>query len=59
MLAAVKTQCHIPAVLLSNGVFFHRAAVREAAGQADIVKVSLSAWDQASFEWINRPHADR
>jgi wyosine [tRNA(Phe)-imidazoG37] synthetase (radical SAM superfamily) len=56
VLAAVKTQCHIPAVLLSNGVLFHRAAVREAAGQADIVKVSLSAWDQASFEWINRPH---
>lgn len=58
VLAAVKTHYHIPAVLLSNGVLFHRATVREAAGQADIVKVSLSAWDQASFEWINRPHPD-
>ena len=58
VLAAVKTQRHIPAVLLSNGVVFDRAEVREAAGQADIVKISLSAWDQASFEWINRPHPD-
>jgi wyosine [tRNA(Phe)-imidazoG37] synthetase (radical SAM superfamily) len=30
--------------------------VREAAGQARVVKVSLSAWNQHSFEWVNRPH---
>jgi wyosine [tRNA(Phe)-imidazoG37] synthetase (radical SAM superfamily) len=29
--------------------------VREAASAATFVKVSLSAWDQASFEWVNRP----
>jgi wyosine [tRNA(Phe)-imidazoG37] synthetase (radical SAM superfamily) len=58
VLAAVKTQSDIPAVLLSNGALFDRAEVREAACQADIVKISLSAWDQASFEWINRPHPD-
>jgi wyosine [tRNA(Phe)-imidazoG37] synthetase (radical SAM superfamily) len=30
--------------------------VRKAASFADVVKISLSAWDQRSFEWINRPH---
>lgn len=55
VLATVKALTDIPAVLLSNGVLFDRAEVREAAGQADIVKISLSAWDQTSFEWINRP----
>jgi len=29
--------------------------VRADAAQASIVKVSLSAWNQESFEWINRP----
>jgi wyosine [tRNA(Phe)-imidazoG37] synthetase (radical SAM superfamily) len=58
ILAAVKARSAIPVVLLSNGALFDRAEVRAAAGQADIVKLSLSAWDQASFEWINRPHPD-
>jgi wyosine [tRNA(Phe)-imidazoG37] synthetase (radical SAM superfamily) len=26
--------------------------------KAHIVKVSLSAWDQASYGWVNRPHPD-
>jgi len=30
--------------------------VRDVASYADIVKVSLSAWNQPSFEWVNRPH---
>lgn len=48
----------LPAVLLSNGTLFWLPEVREAARHADIVKVSLSAWDQFSFEHINRPHPD-
>ncbi len=48
----------LPAVLLSNGTLFGDPAVRQAARQADIVKLSLSAWDQASFEQVNRPHPD-
>ncbi|WP_419662495.1 radical SAM domain protein [Desulfosarcina variabilis str. Montpellier] len=47
----------IPSVLLTNGTLFHLPEVREAAGLARVVKVSLSAWDQHSFEWVNRPHA--
>ena len=55
VLAAVKAHCRVPVVLLSNGVLFSHPDVRAAACQADVVKFSLSAWDQASFEWINRP----
>jgi wyosine [tRNA(Phe)-imidazoG37] synthetase (radical SAM superfamily) len=56
VLATVKAFKAIPAALLSNGALFHREEVRQAARQADVVKISLSAWDQWSFEWINRPH---
>jgi wyosine [tRNA(Phe)-imidazoG37] synthetase (radical SAM superfamily) len=45
-------------VLLSNSSLFHLSEVRQDASEADIVKVSLSAWDQASFEKVNRPHPD-
>ncbi|MDX2451800.1 radical SAM protein [Desulfosarcina sp.] len=47
----------IPSALLTNGTLLHLPDVREAAALADVVKVSLSAWDQKSFEWVNRPHA--
>jgi wyosine [tRNA(Phe)-imidazoG37] synthetase (radical SAM superfamily) len=46
----------IPTVLLTNGSLLHHPRVREAAARADVVKVSLSAWDQQSYEWVNRPH---
>ncbi|MFZ2631985.1 MAG: radical SAM protein [Desulfosalsimonadaceae bacterium] len=49
-------QKSIPSVLLTNGSMLMLPEVRDAAACADIVKVSLSAWDQRSFEWINRPH---
>jgi len=49
-------QKSIPSVLLTNGSMLKLPEVRDAAACADIVKVSLSAWDQSSFEWINRPH---
>ena len=56
VLRFIKERTRIPAVLLTNGTLLHREEVRAAALYADIVKVSLSAWDQRSFEWINRPH---
>ena len=43
-------------LLLSNGTLFGLEDVRRAAAQADVVKVSLHAWDQPSFERISRPH---
>ena len=45
----------VPAVLLTNGTMFYLPEVRNAAVLANVVKVSLSAWDQLSFEQINRP----
>jgi wyosine [tRNA(Phe)-imidazoG37] synthetase (radical SAM superfamily) len=47
-----------PVALLTNGSMLGDPDVQEAALQADVVKVSLSAWDQQSFEQINRPHPD-
>ncbi len=46
----------IPTALLTNGTLFHLPEVRKAAALADVVKVSLSAWDQRSFDRVNRPH---
>lgn len=48
----------IPVALLTNGTTLHLPAVRSAAARADVVKVTLSAWDQKSFEHIHRPCVD-
>jgi len=58
VLQFVHDRTAIPTALLSNGTLFCQPAVREAAQRADLVKLSLSAWDQFSFEHINRPHLD-
>ena len=51
----IKEKTEIPVILLSNGTLLRRQDVREEAAGADIVKVSLSAWDDKSFRQINRP----
>jgi len=56
ILAYVRENSAIPAVLLTNATMLHLPEVRDAAHHADVVKVSLSAWDQASYRWVNRPH---
>ncbi len=48
----------IPVALLTNGALLGNADVRAAASKANVVKISLSAGDPASFEYINRPHPD-
>jgi wyosine [tRNA(Phe)-imidazoG37] synthetase (radical SAM superfamily) len=45
----------IPVLLLSNGSLFHQPEVREAASKADVVKLSMSVWNQNLFDTINRP----
>ncbi len=47
-----------PVALLTNGSLLHFPEVREAAAKADIVKVSLSAWDDESLKTINRPSTE-
>ena len=56
VLEYLKT-CDIPSAVLTNGTMLYLSEVREAALDADIVKVSLSVWNQNSFEWVNRPHS--
>ena len=58
ILQFIRAKTAIPTALLSNGTLFFLPEVREAARHADIVKLSLSAWDQPSFEHINRPDPD-
>ncbi|VBB42667.1 Putative radical SAM domain-containing transcription regulator TrmB (modular protein) [uncultured Desulfatiglans sp.] len=52
----IRTHSRIPTVLLTNGTLLYLPEVREAAAEADVVKISLSAWNQASYGWVNRPH---
>ena len=58
ILQYVKKHSSIPHVLLTNGTLLYLPEVRTAASKADIIKVSLSAWDDNSYRGINRPHAD-
>jgi len=55
LIAFIKTRTKIPVIVLSNGTLLHRPDVRAELLKADVVKVSLSAWDDASFQKINRP----
>lgn len=52
----VKNQTPFQSLLLSNGTLFTLPDVRRDAALADVVKVSLHAWDQDSFQKIMRPH---
>ncbi len=56
VLQFIRARTDIPTALLSNGTLFWLPDVREAAGHAALVKLSLSAWDQSSFQRVNRPH---
>lgn len=51
----VHANSQIPVALLTNGTTLADPEVRRAAAKADVVKVSLSAWDAASLERVNRP----
>lgn len=44
----------VPVLLLTNSSLLHLATVRRAAAKADTVKISLGAWDQRSFDRLNR-----
>ncbi len=52
----IRTHTSIPAVLLTNGTLMSHPDVRSAACKADVVKITLSAWEQDGFERIHRPH---
>lgn len=56
VLQYIREHSAIPSALLTNSTLLHLPEVRAAAAHAHVVKASLSAWNQASFGWINRPH---
>jgi len=56
VLEFIRLKTSIPAVLLTNGTMLQLPEVRQAAACANVVKVSLSAWNQTSYDWVNRPH---
>lgn len=56
VLMAARDEGRYRTALLSNGALFFRPGVRRDACHADIVKASLSAWDEDSFRHVNRPH---
>jgi wyosine [tRNA(Phe)-imidazoG37] synthetase (radical SAM superfamily) len=51
----VKANTTTASVLLTNGSLLHLPDVRADAALADKVKVTLSAWGEASFQQIHRP----
>ena len=52
----IRSTTEIRSALLTNGSLLCMPEVRADARRADVVKASLSAWDQASYERVNRPH---
>ena len=55
VLEFVRSRPRFASALLTNGTLFTESDVRRDACAADVVKLSLSAWDQASFERLHRP----
>ncbi|MCU0858490.1 MAG: radical SAM protein [Pontiellaceae bacterium] len=55
LICFIKSHTALPVIVLSNGTLLYRPDVRAELLTADQVKVSLSAWDDASFQQINRP----
>ena len=55
ILTGIRALTKTPTVLLTNGSTLFLPEVRKAASGADIVKVTLSAWDQESFALLHRP----
>lgn len=47
-----------PLAVLTNGSLLGNPAVRSALLGADVVLPSLDAPDEATFQWVNRPHRD-
>lgn len=55
LIAFIKSRCPIPVAVLSNGSLLSNPQIRRELGMADLVKLSLSAWDEASFQAVHRP----
>ena len=53
---AIGDRCRFRRILLSNGSLFSLSEVRRSAARAEVVKATLSSWDQNSFAAAHQPH---
>jgi len=56
LIAGIKERTDRPVAVLTNGSLLSDRDVQESLLEADLVIPSLDAGDEATFEWINRPH---
>lgn len=56
VIESIRRRTAIPVALLTNGSLLYLPEVRNDACRADLVKVSLSAWDASVFERLNAPN---
>lgn len=54
----IKKLTDVPVAVITNGSLLYLWEVRDAVSRADLIVPSLDAFDQESFEKINRPHKD-
>ena len=53
----VHQTMNLPVALLTNGTLLHIPEVRQMAAKANLVKTTLSAWDEESFSKLHQPVA--
>lgn len=56
IIAEIKKRVKKPVAVITNGALLYDKTVRQELLQADIVLPSMDAFDEASFEMINRPY---
>jgi wyosine [tRNA(Phe)-imidazoG37] synthetase (radical SAM superfamily) len=56
LITAIKQRTDRPVAVLTNGSLLWDPDVQESLLRADLVIPSLDAGDDATFQWINRPH---
>ena len=56
IIAEIKKRVKQPVAVITNGALLYDKTVRQELLQADIVLPSMDAFDEASFEKINRPY---
>lgn len=56
IIAEIKKRVKQPVAVITNGALLYDKTVRQELLQADIVLPSMDAFDEASFEMINRPY---
>lgn len=55
VLEFIRENSSIQGALLTNGTMLNLPEVQDAASHARVVKTTLSAWDQRTYNWFNRP----